>query len=142
MSDSVIKVEQVSKSYRLGQIGGGTLKEDFARWCAKLQGKPDPFLKIGEERKTEVRRRKSDVSGQTSGLRSPTSDIFWALDDVSFEVKEGEVLGIIGCNGARRGTLLKILAQRDGGIESPLTSGGRSMCSQLRAFSLPPASRQ
>jgi lipopolysaccharide transport system ATP-binding protein len=46
---TVISVENVSKSYRLGQIGGGTLKEDFARWCARLQGKPDPGLKIGEE---------------------------------------------------------------------------------------------
>jgi lipopolysaccharide transport system ATP-binding protein len=46
---TVISVENVSKAYRLGLIGGGTLKEDFARWCAKLQGKPDPFLKIGEE---------------------------------------------------------------------------------------------
>jgi lipopolysaccharide transport system ATP-binding protein len=39
---TVISVEQVSKSYRLGQIGGGTLKEDFARWRAKLRGQPDP----------------------------------------------------------------------------------------------------
>jgi hypothetical protein len=41
MSDSVIKVENVSKAYRLGQIGGGTLKEDVSRWWVKLQGRPD-----------------------------------------------------------------------------------------------------
>jgi lipopolysaccharide transport system ATP-binding protein len=98
---TVISVENISKAYRLGLIGGGTLKEDFARWCAKLRGKPDPFLKIGEEH--HARRM-----GET----------FWALENVSFEVKEGEVLGIIGRNGAGKSTLLKILSQ----VTSP-TSG-------------------
>ncbi len=90
----VISVENVSKSYRLGMIGGGTLKEDFARWCAKVRGKPDPLLKIGEEHGT---RR--------------IGEQFWALENVSFEVKESEVLGIIGRNGAGKSTLLKILSQ-------------------------------
>src|SRR5476649_916882 len=101
MSDSVIKVENVSKAYRLGQIGGGTLRDDLSRWWAMLRGQPDPNLKIGEEHHARK-----------------MGEQFWALDNVSFEVKQGDVLGIIGRNGSGKSTLLKIISQ----VTSP-TSG-------------------
>jgi len=91
---TVISVENVSKAYRLGTIGGATLKEDVGRWWAKVRSKPDPLSKIGQEH--HARRM---------------GEQFWALQNVSFEVKEGEVLGIIGRNGAGKSSLLKILSQ-------------------------------
>ncbi|MGA9347278.1 MAG: ABC transporter ATP-binding protein [Anaerolineae bacterium] len=94
MSDIAIRVENVSKYYRLGLIGGGTLHDDFERWWAKVRGKPDPLLKIGQE-----------DHGHRQG------EYIWALRDVSFEVQQGEVLGIIGRNGAGKSTLLKILSR-------------------------------
>jgi ABC-type polysaccharide/polyol phosphate transport system ATPase subunit len=94
MSATVISVQNVSKCYRLGLIGGGTLHDDFERWWAKARGRPDPLLKIGQE-------------DQSNGQ----GEYIWALRDVSIEVKEGEVLGIIGRNGAGKSTLLKILSR-------------------------------
>ena len=92
MSDVVIRVENLSKHYRLGAIGGVTLREDVQRGWAKLRGKPDPLAPLN-----------------TNGKPS-TSDI-WALREVSFEVCRGEVMGIIGRNGAGKSTLLKILSR-------------------------------
>jgi lipopolysaccharide transport system ATP-binding protein len=100
MSDIVISVENLSKQYRLGTIGGRTVRADLSRWWAKQRGQPDPFLKIGER-----------DPGHRQG------EILWALQDVNFEVKQGEVVGIIGRNGAGKSTLLKILSR----VTSPTT---------------------
>ncbi len=105
MQDTVIKIENLKKKYRLGMIGSGTLTADLQSWWAKKTGKEDPNRKIDEKEQTNKE--------------------FWALNGINLEVKAGETLGIIGANGAGKSTLLKILSRVTAPTEGEVKIKGR-----------------
>jgi lipopolysaccharide transport system ATP-binding protein len=100
--DTVIKIENVSKAYRLGEINTGSLGNDLHRWWTKARGKEDPYLKIGEQNDRTVKSK---------------SNIVWSLKDINFDIRQGDAVGIIGRNGAGKSTLLKLLSR----ITAPTT---------------------
>lgn len=107
MDEIAIKIDNVSKEYRLGAIGGGTLKGDLQSLFARVRKKEDPNSKIGAD------------SNMKKG------DRFLALDGISFEVKKGEAVGIIGHNGAGKSTLLKLLSRVTAPTKGTIGYNGR-----------------
>lgn len=106
MIDTIIKIEDVKKQYRLGLIGGGTLQADLQSWWARKRGKEDPNTKIGARTYSK-------------------NEKFLALDGINLEVKRGERVGIIGHNGAGKSTLLKLLSRVTAPTEGKLYLNGR-----------------
>ena len=104
---TAISIEDVSKQYRLGQFGTGTIAHDLNRWWARLRGKDDPFARVGQV---------NDRTKPSSGSTEP--EYVWALKDINLEVEQGQILGIIGRNGAGKSTLLKLLSR----VTAPTTA--------------------
>lgn len=110
MPNIAIKAENLSKAYQLGEIGTGTISRDLERWYARIRGKEDPFLRIGE------------TNDRTS---KGSSDIVWSLKDINFEIEQGDAVGIIGRNGAGKSTLLKVLSRVTSPTSGRITGKGR-----------------
>lgn len=102
----VIKTENLTKEYKLGVIGSGTLRHDLQSWYARKRGKDDPNLKIG--------------ANQYSARES-----FLALDSLNIEIDRGERVGIIGANGAGKSTFLKLLSRVTSPTDGEIMFRGR-----------------
>ena len=96
MSEIVIKIENLSKIYRIGQIGRHNF-HDLNRYWARIRGKEDPYSEVGQTKMTEV--------------KEAYSEYVYAIKDINLDVNKGEIVGVIGKNGAGKSTFLKLISQ-------------------------------
>lgn len=104
--ETVIKIENLKKQYRLGTIGGGTLKGDLQSWWAKVRRKEDPNLRVDQ-------------------TAYKYNEKFMALDGINLEIKKGEAVGLIGGNGAGKSTLLRLLSRVTAPTEGEICIKGK-----------------
>jgi lipopolysaccharide transport system ATP-binding protein len=106
---TVLHVDQLWKQYRLGVFGHWSLMRDLQSFGARLRGQEDPNAVID-----------FGING-----KEVQKERIWALRDVSFRVKGGEVVGIIGKNGSGKSTLLKIITRITGPTQGQVKIRGR-----------------
>lgn len=109
MKETVIRVEGLSKKYRLGVINRQMLVDQIESWISRKLGRPDPHAKVFEK----------------ATDRMPTAYDFWALKEVSFEIKKGDIVGVMGRNGSGKSTLLKLLSRITSPTEGEIRLKGR-----------------
>ena len=107
MSEEILKIDNVSKEYRLGMIGGTSLREEIQRKRAARKGLEDPTRQIGDN------------------SVGKTGEKFLALNNVSIIVNQGERVGIIGHNGAGKSTLLKLISRITAPTSGTIEMNGR-----------------
>ncbi|MBR6093035.1 MAG: ABC transporter ATP-binding protein [Bacteroidales bacterium] len=108
---TAIEFNNVSKQYRLGLVSTKTLSHDLNRWWKMhILGKEDPYLKVGS------------VNDRS---KAADSDFVWALKDINFKIEQGDVVGIIGKNGAGKSTMLKLLSRVTGPTTGTIRTKGR-----------------
>jgi len=117
-----IRIENLSKLYRLGTVGTGTISHDINRWWHTVRGKKDPYTKVGQ---VNDRTQASAKNHERGSKNSEATDYVWALRDIHLEVQQGEILGIIGRNGAGKSTLLKLLSRVTAPTTGSIKSKGR-----------------
>lgn len=104
---TAIRIEHLSKLYRVGVIGYGMLYKDLQSWIARRLGRDDPHAPIAESTNAAFESR------------------FWALKDINLQVEQGSRVGILGNNGAGKSTLLKILSRITNPTEGRVFLRGR-----------------